>query len=102
MSKTKTSFFCQNCGYETVKWAGQCPSCGRWNTFVEELVSKDSSKKDNGWENYNEDQKTGKTILLSDIKPRSEKRMLTADPELNRVLGGGIVAGSLILVAGEP
>src|SRR5688572_8246961 len=103
MSKTKTSFFCQNCGYETVKWAGQCPSCGLWNTFVEELVSKDKANKDaNGWGGYNDEKRSGKTILLDDVKPRSEKRMLTADPELNRVLGGGIVAGSLVLIAGEP
>ena len=53
MSKVKTSFFCQNCGYETVKWAGQCPSCNQWNTFVEELIQKDTIKNSNGWKDYN-------------------------------------------------
>src|SRR5687768_7825557 len=104
MSKTKVSFFCQNCGYESVKWSGQCPGCGQWNTFVEELVNKDSSKNEiNGWDNYHEgDKKVSRISLLSDIKPRDDKRMMTADPELNRVLGGGIVPGSIVLVAGEP
>ncbi|MBC7875153.1 MAG: DNA repair protein RadA [Ferruginibacter sp.] len=102
MSKVRTSFFCQNCGYETVKWAGQCPSCNQWNTFVEELTQKDNSKNNNGWENYNEEKRTSKTIPLSEIKSSEEKRLLTADGELNRVLGGGIVPGTLVLVAGEP
>lgn len=103
MSKSKISFFCQNCGYESVKWAGQCPSCGEWNTFVEELVHKEVNKTDNqGWENYHGEKRIQRTMLLSEIKPRDDKRIQTADPELNRVLGGGIVAGSLILVAGEP
>lgn len=101
MSKVKTSFFCQHCGYESVKWAGQCPSCGRWNTFVEELVHKDPSAT-NGWEDYHAEKRTGRTILLNEISGSEEKRMLTSDAELNRVLGGGIVPGSLVLVAGEP
>ncbi len=102
MSKVKTAFFCQNCGYESVKWLGQCPSCNQWNTFVEELVQKDNSKSNNGWKDYNEEKRTSKTISLSEVKSGEEKRLLTADVELNRVLGGGIVPGSLVLVAGEP
>ncbi len=102
MSKVKTSFFCQNCGHESVKWVGQCPSCGQWNTFVEELTQKDNSKNSNGWKDYNEEKRTSKTISLSDIKSNEEKRLPTSDTELNRVLGGGIVPGSLVLVAGEP
>lgn len=102
MSKVKTSFFCQNCGYESVKWVGQCPSCNQWNTFVEELIQKDNSKNNNGWENYNEEKRASKTIPLSEIKSSEEKRLPTSDAELNRVLGGGIVPGSLVLVAGEP
>ncbi len=102
MSKVKTSFFCQNCGYESVKWVGQCPSCSQWNTFVEELTQKDNSKKDNGWKDYNDEKRTSKTISLSEIKSSEEKRLPTSDAELNRVLGGGIVPGSLVLVAGEP
>lgn len=102
MSKIKTSFFCQQCGYESVKWAGQCPSCSQWNTFVEEQFEKENSKNKNPWENYNEEKRVSKTIALSKVKSSEEKRILTADPELNRVLGGGIVPGSLVLVAGEP
>ena len=101
MSKVRTSFFCQNCGYESVKWVGQCPSCGQWNTFVEELIQKETTKN-NDWKNYHEEKRTNKTISLNEIKSSEEKRLLTADPELNRVLGGGIVPGSIVLVAGEP
>ena len=102
MSKVKTAFFCQNCGYESVKWVGQCPSCGQWNTFVEELIQKETTKNNNDWKNYHEEKRINKTISLNEIKSSEEKRLLTADPELNRVLGGGIVPGSIVLVAGEP
>jgi DNA repair protein RadA/Sms len=102
MSKVKKAFFCQNCGYESVKWVGQCPSCAQWNTFVEELIQIESNKNNNDWKQYGESAKSNKTILLSEIEGSEEKRMLTADPELNRVLGGGIVPGSIVLIAGEP
>jgi DNA repair protein RadA/Sms len=102
MGKVKTSFFCQNCGYESVKWLGQCPSCHQWNTFVEELIQKEPDKKNNGWQEYNGHERSERTIQLIKIKTTEEKRLLTADAELNRVLGGGVVPGSLILVAGEP
>ena len=102
MGKVKTSFFCQNCGYESVKWIGQCPSCHQWNTFVEELIQKEPGKKNNGWQEYNGNERTERTVQLNAIKTTEEKRLLTADAELNRVLGGGVVPGSLILVAGEP
>src|SRR6187399_790690 len=102
MSKVKKAFFCQNCGYESVKWIGQCPSCNQWNSFVEEIIQKETSKN-NGWGNYNETtERTNKTIQLNEIKSSEEKRIITKDPELNRVLGGGIVPGSIVLVAGEP
>ncbi len=102
MSKTKTAFFCQQCGYESVKWVGQCPSCGNWNTLVEELVQKDTGTKNNGWKDYNTEKRSNKTVSLGEIKTNEEERLLTNDTELNRVLGGGIVAGSLVLVGGEP
>jgi DNA repair protein RadA/Sms len=102
MSKVKKSFFCQNCGYESVKWLGQCPSCNQWNTFVEELIQKDNSNNNNSWKDYNEEKRISKTISLNEIKSSEEKRLPTSDAELNRVLGGGIVPGSLVLVAGEP
>jgi DNA repair protein RadA/Sms len=102
MSKVKSAFFCQNCGYESVKWLGQCPSCNQWNTFVEELVQKENTKNNNGWKDYHENQRTNKTVSLREIKSSEEKRLITADAELNRVLGGGIVPGSIVLIAGEP
>ena len=64
MSKAKISFFCQNCGYESVKWAGQCPSCGEWNTFVEELVNKENSKETQDWNNYTEEKRSARTTRL--------------------------------------
>jgi DNA repair protein RadA/Sms len=102
MSKVKTAFFCQQCGYESVKWIGQCPSCGQWNTFVEELIQKETSKASNNWNDYNTDKRTTKTVSLTSIKSNEERRLVTTDNELNRVLGGGVVAGSIILIAGEP
>ena len=101
MSKVKSAFFCQQCGYESVKWVGQCPSCGQWNTFVEELVQKETSKS-NGWKDYHQEARSGKTITLGEVSSSEEKRLITPDQELNRVSGGGIVQGSIILVAGEP
>jgi DNA repair protein RadA/Sms len=102
MSKVKTAFFCSNCGYESTKWVGKCPSCGTWNTFVEEVIHKNLPKKDNGWEDYQEEKKELKTIPLHTVTSSEEQRLITADAELNRVLGGGIVAGSIVLIAGEP
>lgn len=102
MSKVKTAYFCSNCGYESAKWLGKCPSCNTWNTFSEEVISKGSEKNDNGWKDYNTDKRTTKTILLNKVSATEEDRILTSDTELNRVLGGGIVPGSIVLVAGEP
>jgi DNA repair protein RadA/Sms len=102
MSKIKTSFFCQHCGYESVKWVGQCPSCNEWNSFVEEPVHKDNTKSNTNWKEYTTEKRNTRTVSLSEIKSSEEKRMITSDGELNRVLGGGIVPGSLVLVAGEP
>ena len=102
MSKTKSAFFCQNCGYESAKWLGKCPSCEQWNTFVEEVIVKgnDKSPKDE-WKDFNGTSKL-KTVSINDVSSAETKRIITSDPELNRVLGGGIVLGSIVLVAGEP
>ena len=102
MSKTKSAFFCQNCGYESAKWLGKCPSCEQWNTFVEEVIVKgnDKSPKDE-WKDFNGTNKL-KTVSINDVSSAETKRIITSDPELNRVLGGGIVLGSIVLVAGEP
>jgi DNA repair protein RadA/Sms len=102
MSKVKTGFFCQNCGYESAKWLGKCPGCQQWNTFVEELIQKDNKKTTNDWRSFSEDSPARKTVSLHQIQTKETPRLLTTDHELNRVLGGGIVPGSLILVAGEP
>jgi DNA repair protein RadA/Sms len=103
MSKVKTAFFCQNCGYESVKWVGQCPSCQEWNTFAEELIQKDSGKNVNGWENYKTDTTViNKALRLEEIETSKDERLQTGDTELNRVLGGGVVNGSIVLIAGEP
>jgi DNA repair protein RadA/Sms len=102
MAKVKTAFFCSNCGYESAKWLGKCPSCGTWNTFVEEVISKPSVKKENGWDDYHEETKSIRTIPLNSITSSEQVRITTSDAELNRVLGGGIVPGSIVLIAGEP
>jgi DNA repair protein RadA/Sms len=103
MPKIKTAYFCQNCGYESAKWLGKCPSCGQWNSFVEELIQKDVKKSSaNEWQLYNGDVAIKKTQPLHEVKARSVPRILTKDQELNRVLGGGIVPGSIVLIAGEP
>jgi DNA repair protein RadA/Sms len=102
MSKVKTSFFCQNCGYESAKWLGKCPTCNEWNTFAEEIVHKEKNNPQK--QTWKEPAGNGemKTISLSDVKSSEEKRISTQDVELNRVLGGGIVPGSIVLIAGEP
>ncbi|MBC7850185.1 MAG: DNA repair protein RadA [Chitinophagaceae bacterium] len=102
MSKVKTAFFCNNCGYESAKWLGKCPSCQTWNSFIEEVLQKGVTKNENGWKEYTDEKRTSKTIALHEIVESEQKRIVTADPELNRVLGGGIVPGSIVLVAGEP
>jgi DNA repair protein RadA/Sms len=101
MSKIKTAFFCQQCGYESAKWSGRCPSCGQWNTFVEEKIQKDIPQRNNNWK-QEELSGSDNIINLSEVTGTEEERLLTPDAELNRVLGGGIVPGSLVLVGGEP
>mgnify|MGYP001552554796 FL=1 len=102
MSKIKTAFFCSNCGHESAKWLGKCPSCDQWNTFLEEVVTKDDRLGEAAWKNFSSGKKEIKTISIQEVLSAEEKRIITPDAELNRVLGGGIVAGSIILVAGEP
>ena len=101
MSKIKTAFFCNNCGYESAKWLGKCPSCEQWNTFTEEVIIKDDRLGESGWKK-NRDSKEIKTISIHEVISGEEKRIITPDAELNRVLGGGIVPGSIVLIAGEP
>lgn len=97
--RSATVFFCQNCGYESSKWMGQCPGCREWNSFVEETVQKSPYQAAAG-----SDRKRGKTepSVLAEISVREEDRLRTGMNELDRVLGGGIVCGSLTLVGGDP
>jgi DNA repair protein RadA/Sms len=95
MAKNKTVFFCKDCGFESAKWIGQCPGCKAWNSFAEEPVAKKSAKSA-AIKNFSEPQ------LLSNITVESEFRMQSGIEEFDRVLGGGIVQGSLVLVGGDP
>ncbi|TYP77082.1 DNA repair protein RadA [Aquimarina intermedia] len=100
MSKVKTTFFCQNCGTQYSKWQGQCSACKEWNTIVEEVVQKEN-KKD--WKTTDSKiSRTSKPLRVSEIDGSKEMRFNTDDNELNRVLGGGLVPGSLTLLGGEP
>lgn len=99
MAKVKTSFFCQNCGVQSVKWMGKCPSCNEWNTYVEEIIEKE--KPQNGLVSAKR-QSTAKPQAINEISYTEENRLQIADKELNRVLGGGLVSGALVLFGGEP
>jgi DNA repair protein RadA/Sms len=98
MAKFKTTFFCQNCGAQSPKWMGKCNSCGSWNTYVEEVVQvqKEKSAGQLGLSHFQPVQQ------ISEISSRTEARYDTKNMELNRVLGGGLVPGSLVLIGGEP
>ena len=100
MAKLKSVYFCSNCGYEAPKWMGKCPSCGEWSTFVEELIRKDAASKQEDTRTFRE----GKSVpmTLREIKADEEPRIDMQDTELNRVLGGGLVPASVILIGGEP
>lgn len=105
MAKSKSAYFCQSCGYESPKWLGQCPSCKQWNTFVEEVVVTGSSRVPE-WRSTTVGsgaaKRTNKAAIIHEIVYSEEQRILTPDKEFNRVLGGGIVPGSLVLIGGEP
>lgn len=101
MAKSKTVYFCQNCGYQAAKWLGNCPSCNQWNTFVEEIVEKSTAKIE--WkQGENTKQRLSKPVAIDQIEKSVDYKIATHDEELNRVLGGGIVPGSLVLIGGEP
>ncbi|MGB4959355.1 MAG: DNA repair protein RadA [Saprospiraceae bacterium] len=100
--KVKTSFFCSNCGTESPKWVGKCPSCNEWNTYIEEVIEKNTvqAEKDQVWKGSSKVKVIPK--LLDEVTSVKSSRMDTNDEELNRVLGGGLVSGSIILVGGQP
>lgn len=100
MTKTKTSYFCKNCGAESPKWIGKCPACGEWNTYIEEPVaSKQKSSYPGG---NNAPRKSIVPVKIANIKAEDMPRIKLPSGELNRVLGGGLVPGSLVLIGGEP
>ena len=99
MAKTKSVYVCSNCGNDSAKWLGKCPICGEWNTYVEEIIAKDSNSRRT---DTLFDSPKAKPILLQDVATGEEPRIDLKDEELNRVLGGGLVPGSLILLGGEP
>lgn len=100
MAKTKTTFFCQNCGTESARWVGKCPSCEQWNTFVEEVVQKTTAKEQ--WAVPDMQANKVQPKRISEIELGELRRIDTQDQELNRVLGGGLVPGSIVLLGGEP
>jgi len=96
-TKIKTVFFCRECGAESAKWIGKCPACGQWNTYIEEVVSKGATKS---FSNLTSTSSIPQKI--NDVKLSEERRINTNNEELNRILGGGLVPGSIVLVGGEP
>ncbi len=102
MAKTKSAYFCQSCGYESAKWLGKCPSCNQWNTFVEEITQKANTSIPDWKAGSTSTQRSNKPSAINDIAFTEENRLITPDKELNRVLGGGIVGGSIVLIGGEP
>ncbi len=100
MAKTKTAFFCQNCGTQFAKWAGQCTACKEWNTIVEEVIQKE--EKSDWRPTLNGGPKTATSVNIAEIGTDEEIRLNLNDREFNRVLGGGLVPGSMVLLGGEP
>lgn len=97
MAKIKKAYFCKNCGHEAPKWLGKCPSCGEWNTFTEEIISKSTETS-----TFNTQKTRRSPVLVQAITSEKEERIDMMDAEFNRVLGGGLVLGSLTLFGGEP
>ena len=99
MAKAKTTFFCQNCGTQHAKWMGQCNACNEWNTIVEEVVQKEVARE---WKQSNAAKTISKPLKIEDIQLNAEERIPTKNKELDTVLGGGLVKGSVTLLGGEP
>jgi DNA repair protein RadA/Sms len=102
LMKVKTVYFCQNCGVQSPKWVGKCPSCNEWNTYVEEVVQKNEPSASSAISKTSYHKKTADAVLIHEIGEQTEARIEIIDKELSRVLGGGIVPGSLVLFGGEP
>ena len=102
MAKDKSAYVCSNCGYDSPKWLGKCPSCGEWNTFQEVLIHKESPARSASVTIGHDAMHSQRPLRLRDIDVSAEPRIDMHDEELNRVLGGGLVKGSLVLIGGEP
>lgn len=102
MAKTKTVYVCSHCGADSPKWLGKCPNCGEWNTYVEEVVAKEVPSAKRPVPSGLSERGLARPVLLRDITAEKEDRLNMKDQELNRVLGGGLVKGSLVLIGGEP
>lgn len=102
MAKTKTVYICSHCGADSPKWLGKCPNCGEWNTYVEEVVAKEVPSAKRPVPSGLSEREQARPVLLRDITAEKEDRLDLKDRELNRVLGGGLVKGSLVLIGGEP
>lgn len=100
MAKLKSVYFCSSCGHESPKWMGRCPACGEWSTFVEEVVRKDAAARQDDTRSFTS--MKSEPLTLREIKAEEEPRIDTRDGELNRVLGGGLVPASVVLIGGEP
>jgi DNA repair protein RadA/Sms len=101
LAKTKSAYFCQSCGYESARWLGKCPSCNQWNTLVEEIIEKAEAKVP-AWKTSSGTSRSNKPNKVELIESSTENRIMTGDLELDRVLGGGLVTGSVTLIGGEP
>ena len=99
MAKTKTTFFCQNCGTQYAKWVGKCSACNEWNTIVEEVLQKEEKRN---WKQTATIKRVSKALNIDEITINEEDRIDTKNNEFNRVLGGGLVKGSMTLLGGEP
>ncbi len=102
MAKIRKVFICSSCAATSAKWIGKCPSCSKWNTYEEDIISKPTKQEEKKKLWAKKDSATKKPIQLTEIKPGTKPRLITTDAELNRVLGGGIVSGSIILIGGQP
>ena len=107
MAKEKTAYVCTECGYDSAKWMGKCPNCGQWDTFKEIKISSASKGRSGSGRSVvsyrkDADETESRVVRLRDVETRTEERIDTCDPEFNRVLGGGLVKGSLVLLGGEP
>ena len=101
MSKARIIFVCSNCGANSPKWIGHCPSCGTWNSYQEEIL-ENREESEPGWKTIKEDHKNLKSVRLDQLETGKLLRLDTHDKELNRALGGGLVRGSVTLLAGQP